>query len=69
MPCHRTITKLTIYRQELTGLVESPPDGIRVELVDETDIHHWKVYMDGPEDSPYHVHVPLPIPLNPVSDL
>lgn len=58
MPCQRTIIQLTIYSQELTGLVESPPDGIKVELVDETDIHHWKVFMEGPEDSPYRVHVP-----------
>lgn len=62
IPCHRTITQLT-YSQELTGLVESPPEGIKVELVDETDIHHWKVFMEGPEDSPYRVHVPPTIQL------
>ncbi|GAD96766.1 ubiquitin conjugating enzyme (UbcB), putative [Paecilomyces variotii No. 5] len=39
--------------KELSELVESPPPGIKVELADESDIYKWKVYMDGPEDSPY----------------
>lgn len=41
--------------QELSELVESPPPGIKVELADESDIYKWKVYMEGPEGSPYQV--------------
>ncbi|KAK1140097.1 hypothetical protein N8T08_010853 [Aspergillus melleus] len=40
--------------KELAELTESPPDGISVELVDESNIYEWKVYMEGPEGSPYH---------------
>lgn len=41
--------------QELAELTESPPAGITVELVDESNLYEWKVYMEGPEGSPYHV--------------
>jgi hypothetical protein len=41
--------------QELAELIESPPAGITVELVDESNLYEWKVYMEGPEGSPYHV--------------
>jgi hypothetical protein len=41
--------------QELAELIESPPAGISVELVDESNLYEWKVYMEGPEGSPYHV--------------
>ncbi|KAE8367716.1 ubiquitin-conjugating enzyme/RWD-like protein [Aspergillus caelatus] len=40
--------------KELAELTESPPEGITVELANESDIYQWKVYMDGPEGSPYH---------------
>ncbi|KAE8350642.1 ubiquitin-conjugating enzyme/RWD-like protein [Aspergillus coremiiformis] len=40
---------------ELAELTESPPEGITVELANESDIYQWKVYMDGPEGSPYHM--------------
>lgn len=43
--------------QELSELVESPPEGIKVELANEADLYDWKVYMDGPEGSPFHVHL------------
>ncbi|KAL1969621.1 hypothetical protein VTN77DRAFT_8174 [Rasamsonia byssochlamydoides] len=39
--------------KELSELVESPPAGITVELANESDLYAWKVYMKGPEDSPY----------------
>jgi hypothetical protein len=41
--------------KELAELIESPPAGITVELVDESNLYEWKVYMEGPEGSPYHV--------------
>ena len=41
--------------QELAELTESPPEGISVELVDEANLYEWKVYMQGPEGSPYEV--------------
>ncbi|PKX88537.1 uncharacterized protein P174DRAFT_516467 [Aspergillus novofumigatus IBT 16806] len=40
--------------KELAELIESPPAGITVELVDESNLYEWKVYMEGPEGSPYH---------------
>lgn len=44
--------------QELAELMESPPTGIKVELADESDVYKWKVFMKGPEDTPYQVHFP-----------
>ena len=41
--------------QELAELVESPPEGIKVELVNEADLYDWKVYLNGPENSPFQV--------------
>jgi hypothetical protein len=38
--------------------MESPPAGITVNLVDEANMYEWKVLMDGPEGSPYHVCLP-----------
>ena len=35
--------------------MESPPEGIKVELANEADFYDWKVYMEGPEGSPFHV--------------
>ncbi|KAL4741198.1 ubiquitin-conjugating enzyme/RWD-like protein [Aspergillus similis] len=39
---------------ELAELTESPPAGITVELANESNLYEWKVFMDGPEGSPYH---------------
>ncbi|GAB1193294.1 hypothetical protein APSETT444_002497 [Aspergillus pseudonomiae] len=51
--------------KELAELTASPPEGITVELANESDIYQWKVYMDGPEGSPYHRSETLTrIPLN-----
>lgn len=41
--------------KELAELTESPPEGISVTLADESNLYNWKVYMEGPEGSPYHV--------------
>ncbi|KAJ5492932.1 Ubiquitin conjugating enzyme E2 B [Penicillium diatomitis] len=39
--------------KELSELTASPPEGISVELADEADLFKWKVFMNGPEGSPY----------------
>ncbi|KAJ5577674.1 ubiquitin conjugating enzyme (UbcB) [Penicillium hispanicum] len=39
--------------KELGELMESPPEGITVELADEANLYEWNVYMEGPEGSPY----------------
>ncbi|GMF69144.1 unnamed protein product [Aspergillus oryzae] len=41
-------------------IAKSPPEGITVELANESDIYQWKVYMDGPEGSPFLVKLSLP---------
>ncbi|KAL4931165.1 signal peptidase complex catalytic subunit SEC11 [Aspergillus undulatus] len=38
---------------ELAELTESPPDGITIQLADESNLYEWNVFMDGPEGSPY----------------
>jgi hypothetical protein len=48
--------------QELAELVESPPAGITVELANESNLYEWKVYMEGPENSPYAVRTPVSTP-------
>ncbi|OQE86276.1 hypothetical protein PENNAL_c0021G04725 [Penicillium nalgiovense] len=40
--------------KELTELTESPPEGISVELADESNVYEWKVIIEGPEGSPYY---------------
>ncbi|KAL4817973.1 ubiquitin-conjugating enzyme/RWD-like protein [Aspergillus spinulosporus] len=40
--------------KELAELTESPPAGITVELANESNLYEWKVFMDGPEGSPYY---------------
>ncbi|EYE94293.1 putative ubiquitin conjugating enzyme (UbcB) [Aspergillus ruber CBS 135680] len=40
--------------KELAELVDSPPEGIKVELANEADLYDWKVYLNGPESSPFH---------------
>ncbi|KIX03228.1 uncharacterized protein Z518_06780 [Rhinocladiella mackenziei CBS 650.93] len=39
--------------KELGELMTSPPAGITVELVDESNLFQWKVTMEGPAGSPY----------------
>ncbi|MCJ1307427.1 hypothetical protein MMC25_001073 [Agyrium rufum] len=34
--------------KELADLLQTPPSGIKVSLVDEANIHEWKVEMQGP---------------------
>lgn len=41
--------------KELSELTDSPPEGITVQLADESNLYSWKVFMEGPEGSPYHV--------------
>ncbi|KAJ5861320.1 ubiquitin-conjugating enzyme/RWD-like protein [Penicillium soppii] len=52
----KSITMGSIKRisKELGELTESPPEGITVTLADGENVYNWNVYMDGPEDSPYH---------------
>ncbi|KAJ5625765.1 ubiquitin conjugating enzyme (UbcB) [Penicillium lagena] len=40
--------------KELGELVQSPPEGITVELADESNLYDWKVHMEGPEGSPFY---------------
>lgn len=46
---------LTNTRQELAELVEAQPEGMTVQLADESNLYDWNVYMQGPEGSPYYV--------------
>jgi len=41
--------------KELAEVTTSPPEGIKVNLVDESNVHNWNIVMDGPEGSPYAV--------------
>ncbi|KAI9824306.1 MAG: hypothetical protein M1826_007403 [Phylliscum demangeonii] len=43
----RRITK------ELAEVTASPPTGITVTLLDESDVYKWAIVMKGPPDSPY----------------
>ncbi|MCJ1301190.1 hypothetical protein MMC08_003989 [Hypocenomyce scalaris] len=58
--------------KELAEITRSPPDGIRVSLISESDIHKWQILMDGPSQSPYaggtftlHLHLPTDYPFKP----
>jgi ubiquitin-protein ligase len=35
--------------------MKSPPNGMIVGLIDESDLHKWTITMDGPPGSPYAV--------------
>ncbi|OKL60663.1 hypothetical protein UA08_04029 [Talaromyces atroroseus] len=50
-----TMGSLKRISKELAELTESPPAGITVQLVDEADVYKWKVFMKGPQDTPYQV--------------
>ncbi|KAF2084986.1 ubiquitin-conjugating enzyme [Saccharata proteae CBS 121410] len=39
--------------KELNEITSDTPAGMKVSLVDESDVHNWEVYMDGPEQSVY----------------
>ncbi|KAL8728378.1 MAG: hypothetical protein Q9166_005422 [cf. Caloplaca sp. 2 TL-2023] len=39
--------------QEFADLQLEHPEGMKVELVSESDLHKWMVTVDGPKDSPY----------------
>jgi ubiquitin-protein ligase len=41
--------------QELAEVLATPPPGIKVNLIDESNVHNWNIIMDGPADSPYAV--------------
>jgi ubiquitin-protein ligase len=41
--------------QELGELLKTPPPGVTVALADESNLHKWDVWMEGPEKSPYSV--------------
>lgn len=43
-------------------MTSSPPAGIKVSLVDESNVHNWNVVLDGPEGSPYAVPIPQSLP-------
>ena len=58
----RTMGSQKRIAKELAELTESPPDGITVQLADESNLYNWKVHMDGPEGSPYQVRL---LPENP----
>ena len=53
------ITSTDSLIQELAEITRSPPDGIRVSLISESDIHKWQILMDGPSQSPYAVCLPF----------
>ncbi|KAH8594267.1 ubiquitin-protein ligase [Bisporella sp. PMI_857] len=39
--------------KEFAELSQSPPSGIKVSLVSESDLHLWDVVLEGPKDTPY----------------
>ena len=41
--------------KEYADLIKSPPNGMTVALIDESDLHKWTITMDGPPGSPYAV--------------
>jgi ubiquitin-protein ligase len=41
--------------QELAELSANPPSGIKVSLPDESDLHNWKILLEGPKDTPFAV--------------
>jgi len=41
--------------QELAECSSSPPEGVKVQLVDESSLYKWEVSIDGPSQSVYSV--------------
>lgn len=53
--------------KELSEVTESPPEGVTISLVSESDLYKWQVSMDGPQDSPYaggHFKLLLALPVD-----
>ena len=41
--------------KEFQECTQSPPEGVRVKLVNEADFLKWEIQMDGPSQSVYAV--------------
>lgn len=52
LSCHHLITD---HYQELADLSKNAPVGMTVGLKEESNIHVWKVDMEGPTNTPYVV--------------
>jgi len=39
--------------KELAEVTQTPPEGIKVSLVDDNNVHNWSITIDGPANSPY----------------
>jgi len=39
--------------KEYAEVTNTPPAGIKVSLVDESNVHNWNIILDGPSDTPY----------------
>ncbi|KAI9890788.1 MAG: hypothetical protein M1814_003572 [Vezdaea aestivalis] len=39
--------------KEYAEMLKNPPEGVRIELADESDMNKWHVFMDGPVGSSY----------------
>ncbi|KAI9791295.1 MAG: hypothetical protein M1816_004076 [Peltula sp. TS41687] len=53
--------------KELAEVNESPPEGVKVSLVDESDLYKWQIIMGGPDSSPYaggHFKLLLVLPVD-----
>jgi hypothetical protein len=46
---------IVVHLKELAEITASPQEGIRVSLLNDTDIHNWKIILEGPKGSPYEV--------------
>ncbi|MCJ1480579.1 hypothetical protein MMC06_000734 [Schaereria dolodes] len=58
--------------KELSDITKSPPSGMIISLISESDIHKWQILMDGPDKSPYmggqftlHLVLPNDYPFKP----
>lgn len=51
-------SRLLISLKELGEIQSDPPEGIKVSLKDDSDLHTWQILMDGPEQSAYAVRLP-----------
>ena len=49
------VQRANSYPQELSDITKSPPSGMIISLISESDIHKWQILMDGPDKSPYMV--------------
>ncbi|KAF1812752.1 UBC-like protein [Eremomyces bilateralis CBS 781.70] len=52
--------------KELNEITREPPSGMKVRLVDESNVHKWEIIMDGPASSPYeggHFKLLLTLPI------